>query len=138
MERATGTFKQVGFLCFMMWMSGSQIHLFSIMMLVTGIYQPLSSLFKVREGETPHQLPSQSFVHLSAGAIKRHRAYSPKSNFIEWFMYSMHISLEGMHDSMMCSQKLAPLFGSWYTWKELDQAVLLLQPSHKTRQDSWI
>lgn len=35
----------------MMWMSGSQIHLFSIMMLVTGIYQPLSSLFNVRQGE---------------------------------------------------------------------------------------
>ena len=60
MERATGTFKQVGFLCFMMWMSGSQIHLFSIMMLVTGIYQPLSSLFKVREGMKATTL-SQSF-----------------------------------------------------------------------------
>ena len=34
----------------MMWMSGSQIHLFSIMMLVTGIYQPLSTLVSVNQG----------------------------------------------------------------------------------------
>ncbi len=50
MSKALGSFKQVGFLCFMMWMSGSQIHLFSIMMLVTGIYQPLSTLFSVNQG----------------------------------------------------------------------------------------
>ncbi|KAL3161505.1 hypothetical protein ABBQ32_010380 [Trebouxia sp. C0010 RCD-2024] len=49
MSRATGSFKQVGFLCFMMWMSGNQIHLFSIMMLVTGIYQPLSTIFSVTQ-----------------------------------------------------------------------------------------
>lgn len=28
-------------LCFMMWMSGSTLHLFSIMMTINGIYQPL-------------------------------------------------------------------------------------------------
>lgn len=49
MSKAMGSFKNVGFLCFMMWMSGSQIHLFSIMMLVTGIYQPLSTLFTVKQ-----------------------------------------------------------------------------------------
>ncbi|KAA6419955.1 MAG: hypothetical protein FRX49_10145 [Trebouxia sp. A1-2] len=49
LSKALGSFKQVGFLCFMMWMSGSQIHLFSIMMLVTGIYQPLSTLFSVNQ-----------------------------------------------------------------------------------------
>lgn len=51
MSKAAGSFKNVGFLCFMMWMSGSQIHLFSIMMLVTGIYQPLSTLFSVKQGK---------------------------------------------------------------------------------------
>lgn len=29
-------------LCFMMWMSGSTLHLFSIMTTLSGIYQPLS------------------------------------------------------------------------------------------------
>ena len=53
MSKAAGSFKQVGFLCFMMWMSGNQIHLFSIMMLVTGIYQPLSTILSVRQGELP-------------------------------------------------------------------------------------
>ena len=42
--RAQGVFKNVGFMCFMMWMSGSQIHLFSIMMTVSGIYQPLMAI----------------------------------------------------------------------------------------------
>lgn len=43
---------QAGFLAFMMWMSGNQIHLFSIMMTVSGIYQPLQSILKVTEGAT--------------------------------------------------------------------------------------
>ena len=33
---------QVAMLCFMMWMSGSTLHLFSIMTTLSGIYQPLS------------------------------------------------------------------------------------------------
>ena len=33
---------QVAMLCFMMWMSGSTLHIFSIMMTINGIYQPLS------------------------------------------------------------------------------------------------
>lgn len=33
---------QSAMLCFMMWMSGSTLHLFSIMMTINGIYQPLS------------------------------------------------------------------------------------------------
>ena len=43
--RAYGQFKTVAFLCFIMWMSGSQIHLFSIMTTVSGIYQPLMAIF---------------------------------------------------------------------------------------------
>ena len=47
--RAQGVFKNVGFMCFMMWMSGSQIHLFSIMMTVSGIYQPLMAIMNSRQ-----------------------------------------------------------------------------------------
>ena len=42
--RATAQVKSVGFLCFMMWMAGSQIHLFSIMTTASGIYQPLAAI----------------------------------------------------------------------------------------------
>lgn len=52
-SRATGQLKNVGFLAFMMWMSGSQIHLFSIMMVVSGIYQPITAI--VKSGDSmPH------------------------------------------------------------------------------------
>ncbi|PSC68571.1 ER membrane complex subunit 4-like [Micractinium conductrix] len=40
--------KQVAMLCFMMWMSGSTLHLFSIMTTLSGIYQPLSAILKNR------------------------------------------------------------------------------------------
>lgn len=49
--RAQGVFKNVGFMCFMMWMSGSQIHLFSIMMTVSGIYQPLMAIMNSRQSK---------------------------------------------------------------------------------------
>lgn len=48
-SRATGTVKNIGFMCFMMWMSGSQIHLFSIMMTVSGIYQPLAAIMNSKQ-----------------------------------------------------------------------------------------
>ena len=48
---ATGQFKSIGFLCFMMWMSGTQIHLFSIMMTISGIYQPLMAVVNSRQGK---------------------------------------------------------------------------------------
>jgi len=48
-SRATGQFKNLGMMAFMMWMSGSQIHLFSIMMTASGIYQPIMSI--VNSGE---------------------------------------------------------------------------------------
>ncbi|EIE22686.1 DUF1077-domain-containing protein [Coccomyxa subellipsoidea C-169] len=50
-SRATGTVKNIGFMCFMMWMSGSQIHLFSIMMTVSGIYQPLAAIMNSKQTE---------------------------------------------------------------------------------------
>lgn len=43
-EKATGAFKSVGLLCFMMWMSGSQLHIFSIMSTMSGVFQPLSAI----------------------------------------------------------------------------------------------
>ncbi len=49
--RAQSVFKNVGFMCFMMWMSGSQIHLFSIMMTVSGIYQPLMAIMNSRQSK---------------------------------------------------------------------------------------
>lgn len=42
--------KQIGMLAFMMWMSGSQLHLFSIMTTISGIYQPLTAILKSGEG----------------------------------------------------------------------------------------
>lgn len=43
-EKATGAFKSVGLLCFMMWMSGSQLHIFSMMSTMSGVFQPLSAI----------------------------------------------------------------------------------------------
>lgn len=43
-DRATGAFKSIGLLCFMMWMSGSQLHIFSIMSTMSGVFQPLSAI----------------------------------------------------------------------------------------------
>eukprot|EP00887_Chlorella_sp_A99_P002176 scaffold21.g2176.t1 len=49
MAQAKAPFKQVAMLCFMMWMSGSQLHLFSIMTTISGLYQPLSAVLRVKE-----------------------------------------------------------------------------------------
>jgi hypothetical protein len=45
--QAVAPLKQVAMLCFMMWMSGSTLHLFSIMTTLSGIYQPLSGEMKL-------------------------------------------------------------------------------------------
>lgn len=44
---------QVAMLCFMMWMSGSTLHIFSIMMTLNGIYQPLSGGCAPRRAAPP-------------------------------------------------------------------------------------
>lgn len=49
-SRAAGQVKNLGMMAFMMWMSGSQIHLFSIMMTASGIYQPIMSIVNSGEG----------------------------------------------------------------------------------------
>ncbi|KAL4444681.1 hypothetical protein ABPG77_002498 [Micractinium sp. CCAP 211/92] len=65
---ATAPFKQVAMLCFMMWMSGSTLHLFSIMTTLSGIYQPLSAILKAKtafppdpEGELNTTLPRLTY-----------------------------------------------------------------------------
>lgn len=50
-SRATGAAKGVAGLAFMMWMSGSQIHLFSIMMTFQGIYAPIAAILGSGEGK---------------------------------------------------------------------------------------
>lgn len=47
---AQAPLKNVAMMCFMMWMSGSQLHLFSIMTTASGFYQPLSAILKSGEG----------------------------------------------------------------------------------------
>lgn len=49
MTQARAPLKQIGMLVFMMWMSGKQLHLFSIMTTLSGVYQPLSAALKARE-----------------------------------------------------------------------------------------
>lgn len=43
-NQALGAFKNVGMMAFMMWMSGSQLHIFSIMSVMSGLMQPLSAI----------------------------------------------------------------------------------------------
>jgi len=64
-SRATGTVKNIGFMCFMMWMSGSQIHLFSIMMTVSGIYQPLAAIMNSKQSVPPNAKTSALIIIFS-------------------------------------------------------------------------
>ena len=50
---ATSPFKMVGMMGFMMWMSGSQLHIFSIMTTLSGVYQPLSAILSSGSGRRP-------------------------------------------------------------------------------------
>lgn len=59
-EKATGAFKSVGLLCFMMWMSGSQLHIFSMMSTMSGVFQPLSAILSSGQSTCPHS----SFISL--------------------------------------------------------------------------
>lgn len=64
-SRATGQVKNMGMLAFMMWMSGSQIHLFSIMMTFSGVYQPLMAIINSGQGTKQHPFePDHGCVHL--------------------------------------------------------------------------
>jgi hypothetical protein len=51
MARATAPARQVAFMCFMMWMMGNGIQIFSIMMTLSGLATPVMAILKSREGE---------------------------------------------------------------------------------------
>ena len=51
--RATGQLKNMGMMAFMMWMSGTQIQIFSIMMTANGIYQPIAAIANSGQSEHP-------------------------------------------------------------------------------------
>lgn len=42
---------QVGFMCFMMWMMGNGIQIFSIMMTITGLTTPIMAIMKSGQSE---------------------------------------------------------------------------------------
>ena len=52
MSRATGTARQVGFMCFMMWMMGNSLQIFPLIMTVSGLSTSLMAVLKSREGES--------------------------------------------------------------------------------------
>ena len=49
-SRAMEPLKMVGMMAFMMWMSGSQLHIFSIMTTLSGVYQPLVAILNSGSG----------------------------------------------------------------------------------------
>jgi hypothetical protein len=53
---ATSPLKMVGMMGFMMYMSGSQLHIFSIMTTLSGVYQPLSAILSSGSGGPPNAL----------------------------------------------------------------------------------
>jgi hypothetical protein len=46
--------KNIGMMAFMMWMSGSTVQIFSIMMTFTGIWQPLQAIKGSGQSEPPY------------------------------------------------------------------------------------
>lgn len=54
-SRATAPFKQVAFMCFMMFMSGNSIQIFSLMMTLSGIATPLQAILKSGEEFPPDE-----------------------------------------------------------------------------------
>ena len=58
----------MGFMAFMMWMSGSQIQIFSIMMTANGIYQPIAAI--ANSGQSKHAARSmQTPLTRTAGCL---------------------------------------------------------------------
>ncbi|GBF88021.1 1-acyl-sn-glycerol-3-phosphate acyltransferase [Raphidocelis subcapitata] len=47
--RANAPLRQVGFMCFMMWMMGNGIQIFSIIMTLSGLAQPITAILKCKE-----------------------------------------------------------------------------------------
>lgn len=51
MALATSPLKQAGVMSFMMYMAGTQLHLFSILTTINGIYSPLNAIMNSDKGE---------------------------------------------------------------------------------------
>lgn len=60
MARAQAPLKQVGMMCFMAWMFGNSIQIFSIMMTFTLIGQPLNAIMTSGQGEPSHSPQRQA------------------------------------------------------------------------------
>ena len=61
MARATAQAKQVGFMCFMMYMMGSGLHMMSILMTRGGLAGPVMAIWKSGEGERPQRSRGSSW-----------------------------------------------------------------------------
>ncbi|WIA16366.1 hypothetical protein OEZ86_007857 [Tetradesmus obliquus] len=48
-QLASAPFRQVGFMCFMMWMMGNGIQIFSILMTLSGLATPVMAIIKSKE-----------------------------------------------------------------------------------------
>lgn len=74
MARAMEPAKQAGFMCFMLYMSGNGLQIFSIMMLVSCIYSPVAAIFNAHKaipqdeaGELSVFLPRICFMLIQGG-----------------------------------------------------------------------
>lgn len=74
MQKAMDPAKQAGFMCFMLYMSGNSLQVFSIMMLVSCVYSPLAAILNVvkaipkdAEGELSVFLPRITYCAVQMG-----------------------------------------------------------------------
>ena len=73
-QRAFDPAKQAGFMCFMLYMSGSSLSVFSIMMLVSCVYAPFAALAKVTklfpaDKQVDVMVPRLIFVAVQLGQL---------------------------------------------------------------------
>lgn len=73
---ATSPFKQAGMMAFMMYMAGTQLHFFSIMATINGIYSPFNAIMKSgamfqpdREGKLNTLLPRLIYCGIHGAAL---------------------------------------------------------------------
>jgi hypothetical protein len=50
-QLASAPFRQVGFMCFMMWMMGNSIQIFSIIMTLSGLAAPIMAIYNSKSGK---------------------------------------------------------------------------------------
>jgi ER membrane protein complex subunit 4 len=73
-QKAMDPAKQAGFMCFMLYMSGSSLSIFSIMMLVSCVHAPFASLAKVtklfpHDGQVDVLVPRLIFCAIQLGQL---------------------------------------------------------------------